>query len=122
MNKRVQAILTSCDRRMLRYMAGVAWQDRVSSEEVARRCGVEVLENVLRRRRLRWFGHVKRRDEEDPLRRVGELVVEGRRPPGRPRKSWRKTVEEDMRKVGAQEEDALDRDRWRGIIKRQTPG
>ena len=118
---RVQAILTSCDRRMLRYMAGVAWQDRVRSEEVARRCGVEVLENVLRRRRLRWFGHVKRRDEEDPLKRVGELVVEGRRPPGRPRKSWRKTVEEDMRKVGAQEEDALDRDRWRGIIKRQTP-
>ena len=122
MTERVQAILTSCDRRMLRYMAGVSWQDQVSSVQVASRCGVEVLENVLRRRRLRWFGHVKRRDEGDPLRRVGELIVEGRRPPGRPRKSWKKTIEEDMRVVGAQEEDAMDRDRWRGIIKRQTPG
>ena len=65
--------------------------------------------------------HVKRRDEREPLRRVGELIVEGRRPPGRPKKTWRRTIEEDMRMVGAQEEDAMDRDRWRGIIKRQTP-
>ena len=62
----------------------------MSSEVVASRFGVEVLEIVLRRRRLRWFGHVKRKDEEDPLRRAGELVVEGRRPPERPRKSWRR--------------------------------
>ena len=56
---------------------------------------------MLRRRRLRWFGHVKRRDMEDSLRRVGELVVEGRCPPGRPKKSWKRTVEEDVRVVGA---------------------
>ena len=52
MTERIQAILTSCDRRMLRYMAGVVWQDRIGSGEVASRCGVEVLESVLRRRRL----------------------------------------------------------------------
>jgi hypothetical protein len=45
---------------MLRYMAGVRWQERVSSGEVARKCGVEELEVELRRRRLRWFGHVAR--------------------------------------------------------------
>ena len=67
---------------------------------------MEVLEIVIRRRRLRWFGLVKRRDEEDSLRRVRELVVEGRRPTVRPRKSWRKTIQEDMRKVGEQGEDA----------------
>ena len=82
-------------------MAEVACQDRVTGEEVASRCGVEVLENVLSRRR----------DEEDPLRRVRELVLEGKRSLGRPSKSWRKTIEEGMRMVGAQEEDALDRDR-----------
>ena len=48
----------------------------MSSEVVASRFGVEVLEIVLRRRRLRWFRLVRRRDEEDPLRRVGGLVVE----------------------------------------------
>ena len=115
------AIWTSCDRRMLRYMAGVTWQDRLSSEEVASRCGVDQVEDMLRRRRLRWYGHVKRRPETDPLSRVTNLNVAGRRPPGRPRKSWMRTVEEDMRFVGAQEEDALDRARWRRFIKRQTP-
>ena len=48
------------------------------------------------------------------------MNVAGRRPPGRPRKSWRTMVEEDMRVMEAQEND-LNRARWTGIIKRQTP-
>ena len=90
----------------------------MSSIQVAGRCGMEALENI-HRRRLRWFGHVKRRDEGDPLRRVGELIMEGRRPPGRPKKTWKKTIE-DMRVVGAREQDAMGRVLWRGIIKRST--
>ena len=62
MTRRLEKILVRSDRRMLRYMAGVTWRDDIRSVEVARRCGVEELDVVLRRRRLRWFGHVKRRD------------------------------------------------------------
>ena len=36
---------------------------RITNEEVSRRCGVESLEHRLRKTRLRWFGHVKHRDE-----------------------------------------------------------
>ena len=35
-------IIKKCDRRMLRYMTGVKWQDGVSSEEVAKRCGLGI--------------------------------------------------------------------------------
>ena len=42
MTKKDEDILRKCDRRMLRYMARVKWQDGVSSEEVARRCGLEI--------------------------------------------------------------------------------
>ena len=121
MTERILSILTSCDRRMLRYMAGVTWRDRLRSEEVAERCGVETLDVLLRRRRLRWFGHVKRRGQEEPLGRILELEVDGRRPRGRPKKSWRKIVETDMRLVGVSELDALDRAKWRKQISRQTP-
>ena len=38
MTKKDEDILRKCDRRMLRYMARVKWQDWVSSEEVARKC------------------------------------------------------------------------------------
>ena len=120
MTDRVQTIVTSCDRRILRYMAGVSLRDRVRSEEVARRCGVDEVEIVMSERRLRWVGHVKRREQDDPIKRVMNLEVTGRQPRGRPKKTWKKTVEEDMRRVGVQEEDALDRGRWRAMTKRQT--
>ena len=44
---------------------------------------------------MRWFGHVKRKDENSKCRRMMELEVEGRRPVGRPKKTWSKVVEED---------------------------
>ena len=40
----------------------------------------------MRRRRLEWFGHVKRRDETENIRAVVELKMEGKRPRGRPTK------------------------------------
>ncbi len=75
-----------CDRRMLRYMAGVRWQDGRSSGEVAEMCGVEDLSAKLRQRRLRWFGHVERAGG-GALNEVRKLRVEGRRPPGKPKKN-----------------------------------
>ena len=56
LTKRLEGVLIGCDRRMLRYMAGVTRQDWVSCEEVARRCGVGMLGDALLRRRLGWFG------------------------------------------------------------------
>ena len=31
---------------------------------------------VMRRRRLEWFGHVKRRDETENIRAVAEMKIE----------------------------------------------
>ena len=60
---RSKGMIRTTDKRMLRYMAGVRWQDRVASEEVLRRCDGEDIGSKLRRNRLRWFGHVKRTGE-----------------------------------------------------------
>ena len=101
-------------------MSRVRWQDRITNEEVKRRCGVENLEHRLRKMRLRWFGHVKRRDENSILRRTIELEVEGRRPVGRPKKTWIQIVEEDMRKLNITKYMAEDRKQWRQLISRPT--
>ena len=96
----LEGLLVSCDHRMLRYMSRVRWKNRITNEEVRKRCGVENLEHRLRKTRLRRFGHVKCRDENSILWRAMELKVEGRRPVvGRPKKTWSKVVEEDMRKL-----------------------
>ena len=47
---------------------------------------------VMRRRRLERFGHVKRRDETENIRAVVEMKMEGKRPRGRPKLSWKGTV------------------------------
>ena len=54
------------------------------SVEVARRCRVRELGEVLRVRRLGWFGHVVRRGETKILGKTQRVVAPGQRPPGRP--------------------------------------
>ena len=41
---------------------------------------VEQMVMVMRRRRLEWFGHVKRRDETETNRAVVELKMDRKRP------------------------------------------
>jgi len=38
--------------------------------------------------------------------------VEGAKPRGRPKKTWRKIVEKDSQVCGLNREDAMDRSRW----------
>ena len=42
-----------------------------------------------------------------------ELAVQGRRQVGRPKKTWSKVVEEDMRKLNITEDMAGDRQQWK---------
>ncbi len=67
--------ISSSDQRMLRHMAHVQWEDRVSTKEVS--CGVKDIIEVLRRSRLRLYGHVKRREDDYVLRRASDMEVEG---------------------------------------------
>ena len=55
MTKKDEDIMIKCDRRMLRYMAGVNWQDGVSSEEVAKRCGLGDIQEKTRQVRLQYL-------------------------------------------------------------------
>ena len=71
---------------------------------------------------MRCFGHVKCRDENNILRRVMELEVEGTRPVGRPKKTWSKVVEDDTRKLNITEDMAEDRKLWRELVPRPSPG
>ena len=47
----------------------------------------------LREKRVRWFGHVQRRDKEDATR---QMTVDGKRNRGRPKLRCRDLVKEDM--------------------------
>ena len=71
---------------------------------------------VMQRNRLRWFGHVERRDELCWIKRIETLQVDGDGVKGRPRKRWREVLKEDMREKGLCREDACDRSRWKRML------
>jgi hypothetical protein len=51
------------------------------------------------------------------LRLAEELQVGGRRAPRRPRKIWRRRIQEDMDILGLEERMDLDRGEWRRFIR-----
>ena len=104
--------LRATERRMLRMICGVTLKDMVESTVIASRVRVDDLEEHLRQKRLRWFGHIVRRDEEVEIKKVFELKI-GRRKRGRPAKRWIDVVEEGMKKRGVVQQDAGDREGWR---------
>ena len=54
-------------------ICGVTLNDMVESKVIASRVGVDDLEEHLRQKRLRWFGHIARRDEEVKIKKVFKL-------------------------------------------------
>ena len=118
--KRLEDLLLRSDRRMIRLMCGVTLRMRVPSEDLLLNAGLVDIRQVIKRNRLRMYGHVARRDEDEPLGKIINLEAPGRRPPGRPKKSWNKNVDEDLTEIGATREEALDRDTWRAITSRLT--
>ena len=104
------------EMRMLRWMTGVSLNERKSNKCVRSVLAIDDVGEVMRRNRLRWFGHVERRDELCWIKRIETLQVDGDGVKGRPRKRWREVLREDMGKKGLCREDAWDRSRWRRML------
>ena len=47
------------------WMCGVTLRDKVPTVELRRRLGIEGVVEVMRRGRLRWFGHVEWKEVDD---------------------------------------------------------
>ncbi|VFQ85258.1 unnamed protein product [Cuscuta campestris] len=107
------------------HRVGVAWAKwRLASGVLCdpkispRMKGMAPVEDKLREARLRWFGHVRRRDVDAPVRRCERItVIEGSRGRGRPRKNWKEVIRQDLGLLTLTEDMALDRNLWRTRIK-----
>ena len=111
--------LERTERMMIRWMCGVRLSDRKASAELLSRLDIESVSVVVRRGRLRWFGHVERKQSDDWVSACRHIVVESVKGRGRsrPRKTRRECVEEDMSKLKLCVKDTQDRAVWRyGIL------
>jgi sorting nexin-29 len=115
--------LESWQHRCIRYMMGIRYETHghVSNSSLRQKCRLPKLENVLRKKRLRWFGHAARMDSSRLPRKMLTAHLGKNRPHGRPHKSWRQAIAEDLNFIGCYKtypEAVQNRDRWRERVNR----
>ena len=114
-------ILEKTEMRMLRIIKGMTVKDKMKSEDIRKELGIGSIKSKARESRLRWFGHVHRREQESKIRQEMDMEIPERRPRGRPRGRWRDLVNRDMRELLVVPEDAGDRNFWRRRIRTADP-
>ena len=99
--------------KMVRWALGVTRNGKIRNKYVRGTAKIAKLGDKLRNARLRWYGHVKRREKGYVGKTMMELAVPIRRKRGRPRRRWMDLAREDMERIGAKEGDEVDREKWK---------
>ena len=68
--------LQRAEMRMVRCMCGIKLKDRLPSKELRERLGVDDIALVLQQNRLRWYGHVLRKEDDDWVKKRMKLRVQ----------------------------------------------
>ncbi|GJT88787.1 hypothetical protein Tco_1070504 [Tanacetum coccineum] len=102
--------------RMLRWTCGKTMLDMIPNGVYKAELEVETIINKIREGRLRWFGHVRRRPQSTPVRRVEALVVDDLSRRGRPKLRWEDRVKHDMKELLLFEDMTSNRNEWRARI------
>ena len=91
------------DHWCLRKISRVAWQQRATNQSVRERCSnIRRLSDVVRQRRLQWFGHLLRKPSETlTLKALNMLPCpDWRCRTGGQVKTWIKTIQSDVELLG----------------------
>ena len=112
-----KAILRRTERAMVRAKCGQKVVDRNTTGEQMDMLGLkETIDRLATVNGIRWYGHALRRDDDSVLRVALNLEVSGKRKRERPKKTWKKQVEEETEKIGLKK-DARRRDKWRDGVR-----
>ncbi|KAK3508704.1 hypothetical protein QTP70_004253 [Hemibagrus guttatus] len=98
LRKRQESELEVAELKMLRFSLGVTRLNRIRNEYIRGTAHVGRLGDKVREARLRWFGHVQRRESEYIGRRMLDMELPGMRQRGRPKRRYMDGINEDMRR------------------------
>ena len=101
--------------RSIRRILGICWQDKVTNADVLSSAGLPTTYTLLRQRRLRWLGHVRRMEDGRIPKYIlyGELAL-WRRTTGRPHVRYKDVCVRDMKAVD------IDTMSWEGLAAYRT--
>ncbi|KAK3764893.1 hypothetical protein RRG08_025414 [Elysia crispata] len=112
--------LSSFHTKSLRKIARIFWPRYISNEDLLEQCQQETMETIIIRRRWRWIGHVLRKEQYAIPRVAVQWRPEGHRKRGRPKTTWRRTVEAEAAAMGQSWGTlrmlAQDREQWKEFV------
>ena len=121
MKKKDEMLMNKTEMRMLRWIQGVSLREHKRNEEIRAAATVQPIATHLMQKRLRWNGHVRRRDESHTTSRtVLDMVVEGMIPRGRPTLRYIDTIRRDIEKNRLTDVNILNSKNWRLAVSRAT--
>ena len=91
--RRLQIFVNKC----LRQIMNVKWTDKITNEGLWRITHQKSTENQIKRRKWNWIGHTLRKETGAIEKTVLDWNPQGYRRRGRPRRTWRRTIEDEIR-------------------------
>ena len=102
--------LEVAEMKCLRAIRGVTTRERMRNEDISQ---VAELREKIRESRLRWYGHMKRKEEDELVRWSAERRETRTRKRGQLRKRWMDCVRDDGQVVDLSR--VGDRRQWRVV-------
>ena len=98
----------------------IQWQEKIRNEDLWERAGQEPVAKQILRRKWGWIGHTLRKPASNTTRQALTWNPQGKRKRGRPRNSWRRDTQAELKQQGTNwsgmTRAAQNRVRWRGVV------
>ena len=116
-DNRIDVFQNKCLRRIFK----IEWKDHIKNKDILDQAGMKPLSKEVKRRRWKMIGHVLRQDRQNHTNTALTWTPEGKRRKGRPKATWRRTVDRERKEAGWKSWDearavAANRAQWRHSV------
>jgi hypothetical protein len=110
------SVITFLVNRYLRYILRIWWPNIISNEDLWKVTGQEDINVEIRKRKIRWIGHILKKEDGEIPKAALLWNPQGNRKRGRLRNSRRRSV---IKEAGRSWNElsflAADRQKWKGV-------
>ena len=123
MTKKLNDEIDVFQRNQIRRALNIRWQDKMTNTELYRLIGLKPVSQIVKERRLRWFGHVNRLPDTTPARiALEEATRKVKKPRGGQKMTWPKMMENELKTANISfdfaKQNAQNRPLWRTLTHR----
>jgi len=114
--RRLQIFVNKCLRRIM----NIKWTDTITNEELWRITHQKATDNQIKRWKWNWIGHTLRKETGAIEKTILDWNPQGYRRRGRPKRTWRRTIEDEIRSTRRSWKEvkgiAGDRNAWKHFM------